>query len=251
MRKLRSIVQIVLLVLCVAGLSAAPSQLQDFRMAAQIEHFDITCPPEFDGQAAIIGRRAENAYQRVAASLQHDLSFRPLLVLFATKADQMRAIETRTVPGNREHVLVALDIPDAGLDGNLVHELSHVFLFDVLPPARQWNVPVWILEGLAEHQRGEWDADAIGMLRNMVETGTLPMLFGVDAAGGDSRRSAVFGHAAFDFLASRAGADGARRFFTNLRANPGTSPQNAYLATLALPEADFDRAFGEYLKRRF
>jgi hypothetical protein len=62
--------------------------------------------------------------------------------------------------------------------------------------------------------------------------------------------SAVFGHAAFDFLASRAGAEGARRFFTSLRANPGTTPQSAYFATLGLPEADFDRAFAEYLRRR-
>src|SRR5688572_29363700 len=92
----RSTVQLALLLLCVVGVSAAPHQLQDFRMAAQIEHFDITCAPEFDGHAAVIGRRAENAYRRVASSLQHDLSFRPLLVLFETRAEQMRAVETRT-----------------------------------------------------------------------------------------------------------------------------------------------------------
>lgn len=130
MTKLRSTAQLALLFLCVGGLSAAPTQLQDFRMAAQIEHFDITCAPEFDGHAAVIGRRAENAYRRVASSLQHNLSFRPLLVLFETRAEQMRAIETRTVPGNREHVIVALDMPGAGSEDNLVHELSHVFLFD-------------------------------------------------------------------------------------------------------------------------
>jgi hypothetical protein len=220
-------------------------------MAAQIDHFDITCAPEFDGRAAIIGRSAENAYQRVASSLQHDLSFRPLLVLFATRAEQMRAVETRTVPGNREHVIVALDVPGAGSDDHLVHELSHVFLFDVLSPAFHRNVPVWILEGLAEHQRGAWEAGDAAMLRNMVETGTLPVLADVDTGRVETRRSAVFGHAAFDFLASRAGTSGARRFFTNLRANPGTTPQNAYLATLGVSKSDFDGAFAEYVRRRF
>lgn len=125
MTTLRATALLALVVSSIAALSASPSQLQEFRMAAQIEHFDITCAPEFDGRAAVVGRRSENAYRCVASSLQHDLSFRPLLVLFATRAEQLQAIETRTVPGNREHVLVALDIPDAGLDGNLLHELSH------------------------------------------------------------------------------------------------------------------------------
>jgi hypothetical protein len=212
MTKLRSTVELALLVFSIASLSAAPHQLQDFRMASQIEHFDITCAPEFDSQAAVIGRRAESAYQRVASSLQHDLSFRPLLVLFATRAEQMRAVETRTIPGNREHVIVALDIPGAGSEDNLVHELSHVFLFDVLSPA---------------------------LTLSDVATGRV-----------DSRRSAVFGHAAFDFLRSRLGTDAARRFLAGLRANPATTPEAAYLAALGLAVADFDRAFADYLKRR-
>jgi hypothetical protein len=249
MRKLRSTVQLALVVLCVVDVSAAPNQLQDFRMAAQIEHFDITCAPEFDGQAAVISPRAENAYQRVASSLQHDLSFRPLLVLFETRAEQMRAVETRTIPGNREHVIVALDMPGAGSEDNLVHELSHVFLFDVLSPALHGNVPVWILEGLAEHQRGQWEAADITVLSNMVETGTMPTLSDVSTGRVDTRRSAVFGHAAFDFLASRTGIDGAQRFVAALRANPGITPQNAYLASLGL-DVDFDRAFAEYSRRR-
>jgi hypothetical protein len=64
----------------------------------------------------------------------------------------------------------------------------------------------------------------------------------------ESRRNVVFGHAAFDFLASRAGADGPRRFFTALRANPSAGPLNAYLTAIGLPAADFDRHFGVYLK---
>jgi hypothetical protein len=90
------------------------------------DHFDITCAPEFDRQAITVGRQAENAYQRVSSSLQRDLSFRPLLVLFPTSADQTRAIDTRTIPGNREHVLVALDTPENRIEGQFIHELSHV-----------------------------------------------------------------------------------------------------------------------------
>ena len=241
---------IILTLSCIAALSAAPPQLQEFRMAARIGHFDITCPPEFDRQAAAIGRRAETAYQRVSSSLQHDLSFRPLLVLFATRAEQMRAIETRTVPGNREHVLVTLDMPETRLDGQLVHELSHVFLFDVLPAAAHRDVPVWILEGLAEHQRGEWDVNDLALLKTMVDAGTLPAIANVEAQA-DARRGVVFGHAAFDFLASRAGTDGTRRFFAALRENQARSLVGTFLAATGLAGTDFDRAFDVYLKGRF
>jgi hypothetical protein len=216
-------------------------------MAAQTDHFDITCPPEFDRQAGIIGRRAETAYQRVSSSLQHELSFRPLLVLFATRAEQMRAIETRTVPGNREHVLVTLDMPETGLDGQLVHELSHVFLFDVLPAGAHRDVPVWILEGLAEHQRAEWDMNDLTLLKAMVDAGALPAIANVEAQA-YARRGVVFGHAAFDFLASRGGVDGARRFFTALHGNPAAGLLNRYLAAVGLSATDFDRDFAEYLR---
>jgi hypothetical protein len=248
MTKLRLTVQLALAVLFAAALSAAPGQLREFRMAAQIDHFDITCPPEFDRQAISIGRQAESAYQRVSARLQHDLSFRPLLVLFATGAERTGAIETRTVPGNREHVLVTLDTPEPALAGHFVHELSHVFLFDVLPPTLHRDIPVWILEGLAEHQRGEWNEDDRTALREMVDRGTLPKLSRVDTPESDARRSAAFGHAAFDFLAEREGADAVRRFFISLRERP---PVSAFLRELDLSPADFDNELDLYLSRLF
>jgi hypothetical protein len=250
MSTLRAAIAALLTIPALSILDAAPIQLPDFRMAAQIAHFDVTCPPEFDAAAAVIGRRAEVAYQRVSSMLRHDLSFRPLLVLFATRADQMRAIDTRTIPGNREHVLLTLDTPDARLDGQLVHDLSHVFLFDALAPGRHHDVPVWVLEGLAEHQRGEWDANDLAMLKSLVGSGTLPPLSAIELGQVENQNGAVFGHAAFDFLTLRAGSDGLRLFFEALRANPAGNPTAAYIATVGLSGADFDRAFAAYLKAR-
>ena len=250
MTTLRSAIAPMLMMSALASLDAAPGQLPDFRMAAQIAHFDITCPPEFDAAATVIGRRAEIAYQRVSSMLRHDLSFRPLLVLFATRADQMRAIESRTVPGNREHVLLTLDTPDARLDGQLVHDLSHVFLFDALAPGRHRDVPLWVLEGLAEHQRGEWDADDLSILKRLVGSGTMPTLSAIELGQVETRNGAVFGHAAFDFLSSRAGSEGLRRFFQTVRENPAGNLANAYIAAVGLSRSDFDEAFAAYLTAR-
>lgn len=235
MKTLRAIAPLAIAVFFVAVLSAAPGQVPDFRMAAQIAHFDITCPPELDRQALAVGRQAENAYQRVSSSLQRDLSFRPLLVLFPTAADQTRAIDTRTIPGNREHVLVALDTPENRVEGQFIHELSHVFLFDALPPAVHRDVPVWILEGLAEHQRGEWNEGDRAAVRDMVDRGNLPKLSRAGTLEGDARTSTIFGHAAFDFLASREGTDGVRRFLDDLREH---TPVTAFLRGVGLSPAD-------------
>jgi hypothetical protein len=248
MTKPRLAVHLAFAISCVAVVSAERHQLQEFRLAGTFDHFDITCPPELDRRAAVIGGQAESAYQRVSLSLQHSLSFRPLLVLFATGAEQLQAIDTRTVPGNREHVLVTLDTPDAALEGRLAHELSHVFLFDVLPAPRHRDVPVWVLEGLAEHQRGEWDEVDRSALRSMMDSGTLPKLSRGATLDGDARRSTLFGHAAFDFLAEREGTDAVRRFLSDLR--EGT-PMSALLSGLDLSPADFDVELDAYLTGRF
>jgi len=244
MRILRASLQFAVAVSSVAVLSAAPGQVAEFRMAAQLDHFDITCAPEFDRQALSVGRQAENAYQRVSSTLQRDLTFRPLLVLFPTAADRMRAIDTRTIPGNREHVLVALDRPQETIEGQFIHELSHVFLFDALPPAQRHNVPLWILEGFADYQRGEWSEDDRAALKIMVDRGSLPKLSREETLNRDARTNAVFGHAAFDLLAAREGTDGVRRFVDALG---DRTPVSAFLAGLELSSADFDHELDVHL----
>jgi hypothetical protein len=88
----------------------APDFAVDWRVS-ETAHFDITYPPELDAKMARIGREAERAYRQVSSDLVHDLSLRPLLVLFGTRGELDRAVTSGTVPGNREHVLRPLDTP--------------------------------------------------------------------------------------------------------------------------------------------
>jgi hypothetical protein len=238
----------------VAILAVTPTgiarQLEDFRLTGSVGHFDITCAPELDTRAFEIGHAAERAYQRVASSLQHELSLRPLLVVFATRAEFESARQTRTMPGNREHLTIALDVPEARIDGLLVHELSHIFLFEMLPPSLRSEIPEWIMEGLAEHHRGELDPSDRTALREMIRTGSVPALGGAATPPAKERTPVIVGHAAFDFLVARTGPEGPTRMLTSLREDRERPWFEAYLAALRLESADFDREFGAYLRER-
>jgi beta-lactamase regulating signal transducer with metallopeptidase domain len=228
-------------------------QIQEARLVASADHFDITSTPDLDGQAELVGRQAEQAYRLVAASLQHELSLRPLLVLYLTGDQAQRAVQTGTVPGNREHILVPLDTPSERLPGMLAHEVSHAFVFDILPASRIYQVPVWLMEGMAELHRGEWDPTDVSALRGILLTGTGPTLQTIEAMrqSTDKRQNYVIGHAMLDFLVARVGTDGPRRLLLSLRENLTVTPLDAYLAALGLAPDEFNRTFDVFLRTRF
>ena len=78
-----------------------------------------------------------------------------MLVLFSTRGDLERALASGTVPRHHEHILLSLDQP-ARIAGDFLHELAHVFAFDIVPASARTDFPRWMHEGLAEFERGEW-----------------------------------------------------------------------------------------------
>ena len=221
----------------------------DWRLVAT-DHFDITFTSVAADNVESIGAVAERAYGQVSSQLMHELSLRPLLVLFSTRYDLERAIATRTVPGNREHVLWALDTPPAQVSGQLVHELTHVFAFDIVRARR--DIPGWLHEGLAEFARGEWVDGDVGLVREMLRLNTLPMfrnLLGSPSADA-SRVHTVVGHLAFEFLVARTGEGSVRRVLLALR-DGAANPMDTYLAATGLAADDFDREFSRYVRSRF
>lgn len=95
-----------------AGLLPPDGQL------AETAHFDITFTDAAAGDVERVADVAEGADDRIRSRLMHELSLRPLVVVFSTAADRMRAIESGTIPGDREHLLWALDTPASAVDGS-------------------------------------------------------------------------------------------------------------------------------------
>ena len=215
------------------------------------DHFDIAYAPELAPQVERMRAQAEDAYQQVSSDLQHALSLRPMLVLFSTRGDLERALASGTVPPHHEHILLSLD-PPARIAGDFVHELAHVFAFDIVPSSTRTDFPRWMNEGLAEFERGEWAEEDHAVVREMLRTNRLPRLndLTVGASAEQARLLKILGHAAFDFLVSRAGQGSVRQVLLSLRESVD-NPTDKYVTAIGLSADDFDRRFGEYLKARF
>jgi hypothetical protein len=97
---------------------------------------------------------------------------------------------------------------------------------------------------------GAWSDDDERLARDLVAAGEIPALSRLSGTGGtaDVRINDALGHAAFDFIESRWGTGGIRRFVDGLIV-PRTD--RTYDAVLGLPPEAFDAAFRDYAARRF
>jgi len=215
------------------------------------DHFDIAFTAIAAGALERVAAIAERAYRRIGAGLTHELSLRPLIVVYGTRAEVQRAIASRSYPGNREHILLALDAPAMQADGDFVHELTHVFAFDIIPVTMHRELPTWLQEGLAEFERGEWASSDLGMVRDLLRANRLPALSRLSAEGSANTAALqkVVGHLAFDFVVARAGLDAVKKVLVLLRENH-INPIDAYLTVVRLTESQFAEEFERYIRTR-
>ena len=219
------------------------------------DHFQLFYQRDLDLHADRVGREAEAAYERISGDLRHNLAKPvPLFVLRnATETERIARtfdLSSSAVAeeGLNDHILLAVDQPADQWQGVITHELAHVFGFDILPSK---SIATWIREGLAEYERGTWDPNDLVLLRNAVRSNAVPAMSRLQGVDGSAPRLVPsLGHAAFDFVESRAGKDGVRQFLFALRksADTGADP---FQAALQMDRDAFDRAFEAYLRQRF
>jgi hypothetical protein len=126
--------------------------------------------------------------------------------------------------------------PDA-----MVHELSHYFTFEIVPKARAWQP--WLMEGLAAHQAGQWNARKVETIRSAI------LGSGVPNPERFPDDEALWGQVLFDYVASQSGDEGIRRLLFALRMRPRL---NAAIQTAfgVEPEA-FYQGYADYAWNRF
>jgi len=195
---------------------------------------------EVDAAAA----SAELAYRKVSADLRHDLPSPVTIVLFPTR-DQ---IDVGDLPRAAEHIVVPRDTDRTRLDGLLVHELTHVFSFDILPPERMGaSVPPWVYEGLSEHERGTWAAGDLTAVRGVAVSNQLPLILNAPDDGTPNELRNHIGHAAFDFIDATHGKNGVRQFLFAIRRSAGGVGRSPYEVALQMTAGDFESALGRYV----
>ncbi len=138
---------------------------KDFNWAVfRTKHFDVHYYPDEKQAAHDAARMAERGYAYLSKVFKHDLKERVPLILYASLNDFQ---QTNVVPelldqgtrGVTESLKNRVVIPLTGsyrdLNHVLVHELVHAFQYDIMfnseMKSKNFNPPLWFVEGMAEY----------------------------------------------------------------------------------------------------
>jgi hypothetical protein len=225
------------------------------------EHFEIYFTPEIEQHLERVTSYAENAYQHIAAALKYDLAERVPIILFKTQssfqqqnilgAELPEGVLAFAEPEGRRMVL-PIDEPPDQLYRLITHELTHVFMFDVVPRGLIGaDLPLWVDEGMANYMAGYWNPLDLMAVRDAALTDSVPSMSEFYVPSLSGRLPYSLGHAAFEFIEARWGQEGVRNFLVGLRRNVLGGNETAYEEALKLEADEFDDQFDRYLKERF
>src|SRR6185503_11147169 len=229
------------------------------------DHFEIYFYPEIQKHLERIAGYAESAYQQISADLRHDLpaGLKVPLILFKTHSEfeQQNVAPGAAVEGvgafaepTRDRMLLPIDDPSDLLYGLIVHELTHIFEFDIIPQGLiRRAYPLWVNEGLSDYEKGAWSPMDLMTVRDAAVADIVPKMSELDGYGNSSNPRLIYnlGHAVFEFIEAKAGKEGIRQFLFALRKSSIGGGEDAYEEGLRMKKDEFDQAFERYLKERF
>jgi hypothetical protein len=237
-----------------------PSPSRPSWLRTDSQHFEIHYLPARGPELDRVRGSAERAYDRVSGRLSFVLSTKVPLVMFAPADPVTRdqvviyANSDQVAPPqpHRNRIVLPLPETEAQLDALIVHELTHALSAEIVLPGRGGGggVPNWVSEGIASHMVGGLSQDQERIMRELVRSGDFPAVSQLTGSGGfaDERVNDALGHAAFDYIESRWGPTGLRRFLNALIV---PRVDRTYDSVLDLRPAEFDAAFRHYAERRF
>jgi hypothetical protein len=227
------------------------------------DHFEIYYYPENERHLERVASYAESAYQQVSSDLRHDLNQRVPLIIFKTHSEfEQQNIAPGAAQegvlafaeGERNRMVLPIDLPTDLLYGLIVHELTHVFQYDFIPMSLlRRNIPLWVHEGGAEYERGIWDPLDLMTVRDAAVADIVPRMSQMEGYGdfGSPRLVYNLGHALYEFIEARWGKDGVRQFLFSLRKSAIGGGSSPYEEAFQMTAREFDQQFEKYLKDRF
>ena len=234
----------------------------DFQVL-KTEHFDIYFYPSEREGIEIAARMAERWHSRLERTLNHTLTGRQALVLYASHPDfeQTNTIEGELGEGTggvtesmRRRIVLPLAGPLADTDHVIGHELVHAFQYDIANqlasgPGRTGAeaLPLWFIEGMAEYlSLGPVDPNTAMWLRDAVAHDKLPTIEDLNNPKYFPYR---WGQAFWAYVAGRFGDDTVRRML-----NQGTAAGSASVAierVLGMKEKDLSAEWQAALRSAY
>ena len=271
---MRSPLTVVLAALALLGL-ADPSSAQyfgrnkvqyerfDFKVLTT-EHFDIYYYPEEEAAVRLAARMAERWHARLTRLLQHELSGRQPLILYAAhphfqQTNILDGIGEGTggvTESNRRRIIMPFAGGLAETDHVLGHELVHAFQYDMASGRDSRGrpigpglaaLPLWFIEGMAEYlSLGPVDSNTAMWVRDAASRDAMPTIDKLDDPDFFPYR---YGHAFWAYVAGRWGD---RAVGDLLRATgPDGDIKAAIAAVLGVDAAQLTKEWHDATKRSF
>jgi Tol biopolymer transport system component len=231
----------------------------------QAPHFDIYYYPEEEAFLDDMVGWSENAYHYLSTRLNYELTDRASLIFFKTHGEfeQQHVVPIflpEGVGGFAEpmanRVVIPLDDPPEEMFKLVVHELTHIFQFDVFYQNNfmnrmRANPPLWLLEGMAEHMADNLDSMDEMIVRDLVANDLIPPFEHLSPT--NPIASYIVGQLFWDFINERFGEDKVRSFVWELRRS-GTGfrgIKKAVKETFNLSMDDFYTEFRRHLRKKY
>jgi hypothetical protein len=225
-------------------------------------HFSIHFYPKARASLDKVASMAESAYDQLSRALNHTLEKPVPFIIYRTHSEfEQTNVLLGFIPEGvgafaepvRNRMVMPVDLPDERLQKLILHELTHIFQFDLffqgqLGKALFRPVPQWLTEGMASFMAKDENAYARMYLRDYVVNDRIPS---VTADGVSGYMAYRFGHAVLDFMTERWGEEGVRRFLYEYRANLDSTVEKALKRAFDMEPFEFDRQFRLWLRERF
>lgn len=146
----------------------------------QSPHFDVWYYPEEEQYLDDVVKWLENAYEYLSERFEHQFSGRTPIIFFKTHSEfeQQHVIQVMISEGvgafaesQQNRVVIPLDDPPEEMLKLFTHELTHVFQYDFFwgsNPMARARVPLWFIEGMAEHMADNFSTMDEMIVRDLV-----------------------------------------------------------------------------------
>jgi hypothetical protein len=225
-------------------------------------HFNLYYYKEEEPQLQKVVSFAESAYDQLSREFNFQIKDPIPLIYYSThSAFEQNNIILNFIPEGvgafaspaRFRMVLPIDLPDAELMQLILHELTHIFQYNMLfqgslAKAVATTPPTWFMEGMASYMaKDETQRDKM-YLRDAVVNDRIPSVARTNFEGFFAYR---FGHAVFDFIEERWGKEGFLDFLYEVRNTIGSRVDRAVKRAFKLEPEDFDVEFRRWLRKKY
>jgi hypothetical protein len=224
-------------------------------------HFDIYFYDEERDSLQRVVDMAESAYLDLSQKFNFQISKKiPLIYYHTHSAFEQTNVTLTFIPEGvgafaepvKNRMVLPIDMPDDELLELIMHELTHVFEYEILFQGKfgkniTANPPQWLMEGLASFMAQDEDSRDRMVLRDAVVNDRIPQI----SRNPQGYFAYRFGHAVFKFIQETYGWEGLRDFIYEYRNTLGNSVDRALKRAFNLTPDEFDSRFRTWLRKQY